>query len=195
MTPRSEYDQEIDHTPNSVHAFHEEVRAIVREAIHQFRREIRRSVDALKIEVFFKTEIYGDVMMIDDNHTDSSINISGGSTVGAIAQSGAVQIIRGSITQHITSLQNNPETKPGADALKQLADAIAVSEEIPSERERKRHLEDIEELTVQAARPKADREKGVFGPIIDRLMGLCGGAGGLAAVWAVAGPTITALFS
>jgi hypothetical protein len=141
-------------------------------------------------EGFFKLEIGGDLVV-----NDSSIKVSGGSAVGAIAQGNAIQIIRGSITQHITSLQNNPETKPGADALKRLADAIAGSDEIPSERERKRHLEDIEELAVQAARPKAEREKGVYGPILDRFAGLWSGAGGVAAVWTVVGPTITALFS
>jgi hypothetical protein len=168
----------------------EELRGI-REEIGQMRAEILCVLEAIRTEAFFNAEIHGDIVMGDK--TDSSVHISG--TVGAFAQSGALQIITGSINQKITSLQNDPETKPAADALKQLADAIQVSKEILSERERKRHLEDIEELTAQAARPKAEREKGVYGPIIDRLMSLCEGAGGLAAIWAVAGPTITALFS
>jgi hypothetical protein len=191
VTLLSECDQLPDHTLKWAQALSEEIR--------QLRHDLRRFVEAPKTETFviaeasIKAEIHGDIVMGNKSSTDSSVHISG--TVGAFAQSGAVQIITGSINQRITSLQNDPETKPAADALKKLTDAVVVSQDIPSERERKRYLEDIEELTAQAARPKAEREKGVYGPIIDRLMSLCSGAGGLAAIWAVAGPTITTLFS
>jgi len=177
-------DQMPDHTPKWAQILSEEIR--------QLRQDLKRFLEVPRIDTFITTEIYGDMVVIDKS-TDASVHITG--SVGAFAQSGAVQIVTGSINQNITSLQNNPDTKAAADALKQLADAIAASAEIPSERERKRHLEDIDELTAQAARPKAEREKGVFGPILDRLAGLCSGAGGLAAIWSVAGPTITAFFS
>jgi hypothetical protein len=141
------------------------------------------------VEGFIKIEIKGDLVM-GDKGGDTTIH----GNVGALAQTGAFQVV-GSITQNIATLEANPETRPTAEAFKQLSDAIQASPEIPSERERKRHLEDIEELTAQAAKPKAEREKGVFGPIIERFATLCGGAGGLATVWQVAGPTIMAFFS
>jgi hypothetical protein len=150
-----------------------------------------RVYETLRAEGFLRYEINvaGDLVMGDKG---GDTNIHG--NVGALAQTGALQVI-GSITQNITALQSNPETQQAAEGFKQLSEAIQKSSEIPSERERKRYLEDIEELTAQAAKSKPQREKGVVGPITDRLAALCGAAGGLATVWQVAGPSILALFA
>ena len=75
----------------------EEKLRVIREEIGQLRAHILRVLEAVSTEAFFKAEIYGDIVMGDK--TDSSVHISG--TVGAFAQSGAVQIITGSINQKI----------------------------------------------------------------------------------------------
>lgn len=162
------------------------------------RNLARQATERRAPEPFIRVE--GPIIWIENVTVQGNlVSEKGGDTnivgnVGALAQTGALQVVD-SITQNIATLQNNPKTSKAADAFKQLTEAIQQSDDLPSERERKRYLEDIDELTAQAVKAKAEREPGVVGPIIDRLTALCGAAGGLAAVWQAAGPAILALFS
>lgn len=166
----------------------------------EWARALDKKISSLlKIYEFCQAEGFFQVEIINVVGRDLVTGDKGGDTtihgnVGALAQTGAFQVV-GSITQNITALESNPETRQAAEGFKQLSEAIQKSDGIPSERERRRYLEDIEELTAQAAKPKPQREKGITGPIIDRLAALCGAAGGLATVWQVAGPSILALFA
>ena len=139
---------------------------------------------------FIAVEVKGDIM-VDNSTTDSSIHV-GRDAVG-IAQTGATQQFMGDIRQNTTQLQSNPETRAAAEAINKLSDAIAKSPDVPSEYERETYLRDLKMLSEQAALPKEKRQP--VTPIIDRISGFCSGAGGLAAIWAVAGPPIIALFS
>ncbi len=164
----------------------EEQRRTVEAALQRFDR-IVENVRPINYINFEKGSV---TIMVDKSSTDVSTHIAG--NVGALAQTGAIQFI-GSIEQNITQLQNNPETKAAAEAIKKLAEAIRTSPDVPSEYERETYLRDLNMLSEQAALPKEKRQP--VTPIIDRIAGFCSGAGGLAAIWAVAGPPLMALFS
>jgi len=162
---------------------------------HQMLTVLQHLVETPRIVNFISVELDESVsvegaLVVDKSATDASTHIGG--NVGALAQSGAMQFV-GPITQNVTQLQSNPETKAAAEAIKKLADAIATSAEVPSEYERETYLMDLRMLSEQAALPREKRQP--VTPIIDRIAGFCSGAGGLAAIWSVAGPPLMALFS
>ncbi len=137
----------------------------------------REAPEQVLVEVF--------ITMVDNRNFTQ---ISGG-VIGAL-NTGGVQIVE-SIDQTIGQLLN-----VGADdlgkALKALTEEISSS--TLSEQQRNELLEQVEELGRQAILPAEQRRKGIIKPLVDSLAGVCSGAGGLAAVWQMWGPTIAKFF-
>jgi hypothetical protein len=157
--------------------------AAIREEMHCWRKEMQRFVDSPRVVNYF--EIRGDGV-VSGKRGDIHFH----DRVGAVAMDNAVQFVS-EINQTLVPLQSDLATKPAADALKQLADAIAASK--ASEYERETHLRDVKMLSEQAALSKGERSTVM--PALDRLAGFCSGTGGIATIWQVVGPPILALFS
>jgi hypothetical protein len=93
----------------------------------------------------------------------------------------------------IGQLKADQDAKQLTDALAQLTEAIAKSQQL-AEKDREVALGGIQALLQQTKAPPAERNIGLFKPIIDSIAGICGGAGGLITVWQAVGPAIVAFF-
>ena len=99
----------------------------------------------------------------------------------------------GNIQQSIGSLSKDAATADVGNALKQLLDAVQAEPTLP-ESKRKAAIKQIEKLSIEATKPREERESWVTGPLVNTVAGLCSGAGGLATLWPIIGPTLTAFF-
>lgn len=86
--------------------------------------------------------------------------------------------------------------KDVAEALKSLTQAVAVieSEEDLSPEDRAAVLDQLRELTAQAAQPEGARRAGLVKALLQSLGSSLQAAGGLAEVWETWGPTLQEFF-
>lgn len=113
------------------------------------------------------------------------------STIG-ILNAGEIEDVQ-SISVNVSSLVESGHDEV-AKALKELTEAVAASSEI-SPGERAYVLENLEEISKQAALPSEERAKpGVLKSVLSGVASTLGAAGGLAEVWSTWGNVIRAFF-
>jgi hypothetical protein len=132
------------------------------------------------LEILAATSIIGDKKM--------NIHING--DVGVL-NTGEIRDVQ-SINANVNSLVESGH-KSAAEALTQLTEAITSSTEL-SDTDRTEMLQQLNELSRQAASPESERSRGVAKAILGSVAATLGAAGGLAEVWSTWGPQIAAFF-
>lgn len=100
--------------------------------------------------------------------------------------------IVGDVENHLSAI-GGPEAEEGREALHRLAQAV-IDQENLTDGSRRELLEQIDLLAEEAARPPERRRSAVARSILAGLAASLSAAGGLAEVWAAAGPTLVHFF-
>ncbi|MDZ7337362.1 MAG: hypothetical protein ONB30_02345 [candidate division KSB1 bacterium] len=156
--------------------------------IGEFEFEVH-GTDAEDVERVTKTLLQQGLQKISSN---SKVEIHLHHSTLGVLNTGEIENVH-SISVNVSTLSDSgfPEV---ANALKILTEAIADSQEIASA-QRAELLEQIEELSSQAARKPGERTKaGVIKAILTSLATTLSAAGGLAEVWSTWGPVVTRFF-
>lgn len=128
--------------------------------------------------------------LMNNETMGSNINISD-STIG-ILNTGEMEDIH-SVSVNVSNLRESGHDEV-AEALEQLTEAVAKSDEIAAET-REAILEQLEELSRQAAlEPEKRFKSGVIKALMVGISSGIGTAGALAEVWSTWGPTIRTFF-
>jgi len=113
------------------------------------------------------------------------------STIG-ILNTGEIENVR-SISVNVSTLAESGHAEI-AKAIKELTETVAANQELPAD-ERSYILENLEELSRQAALPPEERAKsGVIKSLVSGVGASLSAAGGLAEVWSTWGVPIRAFF-
>jgi stage III sporulation protein SpoIIIAA len=119
-------------------------------------------------------------------------NINIDRSVIGMLNAGQIQDVQ-NISVNVTSLVESGNSGV-AQALKNITEAVAASQEV-NEEQRSEILDQLDELSSQAALPSDKRAKlGVIKAVLASLATTLGAAGGLAEVWSTWGPAICTFF-
>jgi hypothetical protein len=175
------YSEQVEETVNAfIRFFLEEL--IIRSP--QVRERLSAFANLKFLENPLQPTIQGDYVM--GNKFDIS-----NSPIG-ILNTGEIRNVE-NISAHISMLKDSGHTEV-AEALNKLTEAVKVNNEI-SGVQRAEILEQIEELSKQAALPKEKQSRpGVIKAIISSITGALGTAASLAQIWSVWGEPIKKFF-
>lgn len=146
-------------------------------------------VDAKEVETVAKALIEKGFERMSSS---PNININLSNSAIGVLNTGEIENVH-SISVNVAALAESGNEEV-AKALKELTEAVASSQEISSE-ERSEILENLEELSKQAALAREERAKaGVIKSILSGVGASIGAAAGLAKIWSVWGNSIRTFF-
>jgi hypothetical protein len=128
----------------------------------------------------------------EDRLSKIEVTVREGGTIGNVIISERIQDSFNKAHMPITVLKESHKSDI-ADALRHIADEVAVSEEL-SEEEKDEVLERLAEIGHQAELPVDKRIRALVRDLLAGTAGVIGAAGGLAGVWSTWGPTISRFF-